>query len=111
MTQPALCFERPHPPAEERANLVAYVEQVKPNLTKLEADVLNAMREYFTAYPQHADVTGKELADHSGLAVTSIRPRLTGLAKRHEIRVTDSTRDSRADGESRCHAYYLRGSL
>lgn len=50
------------------------------------------------------DVTGGELADWSGKLITSIRPRLTGLRKKHWL---DSLamRPSLAKYESDCHPY------
>jgi len=105
MTLLDLC-ERPSPPEPTNANIVAYVEHVKPTQTAKEAVVIELLTRYL-AETGHADATGGELAAWSGMPVTSIRPRLTGLRDKRSVQVTASMRPSRADGEKSCHAYWV----
>ena len=105
MTLLDLC-ERPYPPEPTNANLVAYVDHVKPTQTAKEAVVLDLLARYLTE-TGHGDATGGELAAWSGVPVTSIRPRLTGLRDKRVVQVTASMRPSRATGENACHAYWV----
>lgn len=99
--------ERPYPPEPTNANLVAYVDHVRPHVTPMESYILAWVTRYFEAHPQHEDVTGGELAEWSRVSILTVRPRLHGLQRQGKLRKTASMRPSRAAGENKCHAYYM----
>lgn len=74
---------------------------ISETLTDREIETFIRVADYIdrTGYP---DVTGGELSAWSGVPVTSIRPRLTGLVDKGWLH-TGGLRASRCHGERRCH--------
>lgn len=75
-------------------------------LPRLKGDELMVLEALCTAIAaqEHADFTGAELADWSGLPILTVRPRLTGLRKKGYVEAK-ARRQSRIKTEAPSHPY------
>jgi hypothetical protein len=87
------------------ASLDAF-RHISETLTSREKSIALAMDRY-RRETGHDDVTGGELAAFSGIPVTSVRPRLTGLVEKGWLEQAKDTRPSRVQFERPCQPYRL----
>lgn len=102
MNGPAPLLELAERQPMAEASLAAW-DRIVLTLSEREVEVFLLVCAYLEATGRK-DVTGGELADWSGKLITSIRPRLTGLRKKHWLD-SFAMRPSRAKYESDCHPY------
>lgn len=86
------------------ASLIQW-ERICLTLSEREIEMFQRVAAYLreTGRP---DVTGGELAAHFELPVTHVRPRITGLLKKHWLE-SGAMRPSRAKDEGPCHPVWL----